>query len=177
MRFALACLTSAVLLPAVLCADAPMIQNVVGAADFQPGIASSGWVAITGTNLAPSVRAWQTGDFVNGNLPTSLDGVIVTVNGKAAYVYFISPGQVNVLAPDDAATGTAAVQVTTSQGASNIFSAKKQVVAPALFNYAQLGGRYSVIQASGTFDLVGPPGTLGSAAPTFLAAPGETVVL
>lgn len=177
MRLALAFLAAGVLSPAFLFGDAPTIQNVVGAADFQPGIASSGWVAITGTNLAPSVRVWQSGDFVNGNLPTSLDGVSVTVNGKAAYVYFISPSQVNVLAPDDGATGPVAVQVTTLQGASNSFTAKKQLVAPALFNYAQVGGRYSVIQASGTFDLVGPPGTLGSAVATFLAAPGETVVL
>ena len=33
-------------------------------------------------------------------MPTSLDGVSVTIGGKPAYVSFISPGQLNVLAPD-----------------------------------------------------------------------------
>ena len=50
-------------------------------------------------------RTWQrqTDDWshsiVNGALPTSLDGVSVSMGGKPAYMYFISPGQLNVLAP------------------------------------------------------------------------------
>ena len=171
------CLAMGLLPVSLVMADAPVIQNVVGAADFQPGIASSGWLAITGANLSSTVRAWQDGDFINGNLPTSLDGVKVTINGLPAYVYFVSPAQINVLAPDDPATGPVPVQVMNSQGTSNVFSAKKQVTAPAFFNYSQLGGRYSVIQAAGTFDLVGPPGVLGASVQTFVAAPGENIVL
>ena len=38
--------------------------------------------------------------IVDGKLPTSLDGVSVTIGGKPAYIYFVSPGQINAIAPD-----------------------------------------------------------------------------
>lgn len=50
------------------------------------------WVAILGgtvTNTNPGRRTRTASEFVNGNLPTSLDGVSVTVNGKPAYVYYL----------------------------------------------------------------------------------------
>jgi uncharacterized protein (TIGR03437 family) len=48
---------------------------------------------------------WQGSDFTNGQMPTQLDGVSVTVNGKPAYVYYISPTQVNILTPPDPMPG------------------------------------------------------------------------
>ena len=39
-------------------------------------------------------------DFVVNRLPTQLGGVSVSIDGKPAYVYYISPTQINVLAPD-----------------------------------------------------------------------------
>ena len=44
-------------------------------------------------------------DFVNGQMPTQLDGVRVTMNGENTYIYYISPSQVNVLTPPDLAPG------------------------------------------------------------------------
>jgi uncharacterized protein (TIGR03437 family) len=158
-------------------AAAPNIQNVLNAANFQPGIASATWIAITGTNLSTSTRAWGNGDFIAGNLPTSLDGVQVAINGKPAYVYFISPGQINVLAPDDPATSSVPVQVTNSQGTSNTFPVNKQPAAPALFAYSQLGGRFAVIQAASNFGLVGPPRLIGPTVTTTTAVLGENLVL
>ena len=61
-----------------------------------------------GTNLAPpgDSRRWNPAtEIVNGELPVSLDGTSVTVNGKAAAVEYISPGQLNVQLPDDTALG------------------------------------------------------------------------
>ena len=57
---------------------------------------------------------WQASDIVNGALPTLLQGVSVTVNGLPAYVDYISPTQINALAPDDATLGPVPVQVTTA---------------------------------------------------------------
>ena len=55
-------------------------------------------------NLAPAgdSRIWQDSDFVNSQMPVQLDGVSATVNGKPAYVYYISPTQLNILTPPDA---------------------------------------------------------------------------
>jgi uncharacterized protein (TIGR03437 family) len=157
-------------------AAVPVVQNVFNAASFQPGFASSTWISVTGTNLATSTRPWGESDFSAGNLPTKLDDVQVTINSKPAYISFISPGQINVLAPDDAATGQVAVQVTNSLGTSNSFQATRQAVAPGIFNYSQLGGIYAVVQANATFELVAPPGALGTAR-TVTATPGESIVL
>jgi hypothetical protein len=61
-------------------------------------IQSGEWVSIYGANLANSTMAW------NGDFPTFLGGTNVTVNGKSAYVSFVSAGQINVQAPTDTAT-------------------------------------------------------------------------
>ncbi len=91
---------------------APAIASVVNGASFQPGVSANSWVTIQGTNLAPQTDDWSH-SIVNGVLPTSLDGVSVSMGGKAAYVYYISPGQLNVLAPDVPA-GPVTVTVTTA---------------------------------------------------------------
>src|SRR5450759_2759178 len=82
-------------------------------------------------NLAPQTDDWSR-SIVNGALPTSLDGVSVTMGGKQAYVYFISPGQLNVLAPDVPA-GPISVTVTTAAGASTAFSTTASAYGPAFF--------------------------------------------
>ena len=77
----------------------PGISSVANAfASGQP-IAPNTWVTITGTNLAPDQRTWQASDFLNGRMPTSLDGVSVTINGENAYIYYISSTQLNILTP------------------------------------------------------------------------------
>jgi uncharacterized protein (TIGR03437 family) len=55
----------------------------------------------SGLSLTEPPRIWQGSDFVGNKMPVQLDGVSATVNGKSAYLYFISPGQVNILTPPD----------------------------------------------------------------------------
>jgi uncharacterized protein (TIGR03437 family) len=156
--------------PASAITAAPSIAAVSNGASFQAGFASATWVSILGTNLSQSTRAWQNNDFVNGLLPTSLDGVSVTINGLAAYVAYISPGQINVLAPDDAASGAVQLQVTTAQGKSNSFTTQKAPFAPAFFT---LGGSY-LAALHADYTLVGKPGLIAGLTST-PAKPGETI--
>ena len=72
---------------------------------------SNTYVEIYGSNLAATTRTWSGSDFQGSNAPTTLDGVSVTVNGKAAFVYFVSPGQININTPDDSAIGPVVIQV------------------------------------------------------------------
>ena len=101
------------------------ITAVGNAGSFQPGFASATWVTIFGTNLSSNTYSWQASDFSNGLLPTSLDGVSVSINGIPAYVAYISPTQINVLAPDDPTMGPVPVLVTTAQQASNSLTVQK----------------------------------------------------
>lgn len=140
------------------------ITAVVNGGSFQPGIAAGTWISIFGTNLSRRTYTWQAGDIVNGALPTTLQGVSVTVNGQAAYIDYISPTQINVLAPDDAAVGSVQVVVTTAGQASNAFAVQKSQFSPA---FLLLDGTH-VAALHSDYSLV------GSAAP---AKPGETILL
>ena len=147
----------------VIAPPTPAIASVENAGSFQNGIAPATWIAIFGTSLAQSTYTWQPSDIVNGALPTELQGVSVTIDGKPAYVEYISPMQINVLAPDDTKTGSVAVQVTASGEASNSFSSTEAEFAPSFFAnngiVAAEHANYSVISASSP------------------AAPGETILL
>ena len=79
----------------------PAITGVANAGSYQTSFAAATWVAIFGTNLSQITYTWQASDIVNGALPTSLEGVSVSINGLPAYISYISPTQINVLAPDD----------------------------------------------------------------------------
>jgi uncharacterized protein (TIGR03437 family) len=106
-------------------------------------------------------------------LPTSLDGVSVTVNEIPAYVYYISPTQVNVLTPPNPLTGPASVAFTVNGTVSAGFTEQAQSASPSFFVIN--GGPYLVAQHAVSFTLAGPttlyPGY------TTPAKPGETVVI
>ena len=152
----------------------PVISEVANAEGESPTIAPNTWVEIKGVNLAPAgdTRIWQASDFVKSQLPTQLDGVRATVNGKAAYVYYISQTQVNILTPPDAMSGSVQVQVTANGTVSAQFTAQAQPESPSFFVFN--GGPYvAATHANGS--LLGPaalyPGSTTS------AKPGETVVI
>ncbi|MEO8370117.1 MAG: hypothetical protein ABI806_13030, partial [Candidatus Solibacter sp.] len=151
-------------------------SGVVNAAGLNPAIAPGTWVTLFGTALASTTRSWRDSDFVAGQLPLSLEGVSVTINGKAAAVAYISPLQLNVLAPDDAATGLVAVQVKNGLGSSESALALKQTAAPAFFQFPTASVNYVAgTHVNGAY-LAGPAlnrqGTSGTP-----AQPGETIVL
>jgi uncharacterized protein (TIGR03437 family) len=150
----------------------PNITGVVNGASFLPQIVAGSWVTIQGTNLSATTRPWGASDFVNGAPPIQLDNVSATINGKAAYIYYISPKQLNILAPDDAATGPVAVQVTNSAGVTNTFTANKAALSPALFLFTS--PYPAAVHADGTY--VGPPQLIAGATTT-PAKPNEIIML
>ena len=155
---------------------APTVTLVANAEGETPQIAPNIWVEIKGTNLAPAgdSRIWQTPDFVGGLMPTQLDGVSVAVNGKPAYVYYISPTQVNILTPPDAILGPVAVKVTNAGLGSAPMSVAAQTLAPSFFIFGA-GPYVAAVHANG--DLVGPA-SLSVPGYTFTPVkPGETFQL
>ena len=152
----------------------PSITLVANAEGDGPIIAPNTWVEIKGSDLSPAgdTRIWQASDFVNNQMPTQLDGVGATVNGKSAYVYYISPTQINILTTPDAISGSVQVQVTNIGAASAFYTATAQAASPSFFIFN--GGPYvAATHANGS--LLGPTGLYPGF--TTSAAPGETVVL
>lgn len=108
-------------------------NGVVNAGGLGAAIAPGTWVSIFGVNLSATTRPWASADFVNGKLPLALDNVAVTINGKSAAVAYVSPSQINVLAPDDTITGLVPVQVKSPAGTSDNALVLLQTAAPAFF--------------------------------------------
>lgn len=138
---------------------------------IQPG----SWISIYGTNLAAATALW------NGDFPTTLGGVTVTINGKPGYFWFVSSGQLNLQAPDDTTRGCVPVVISTSRGTvstsvelanvSASLSLLDGTYVAAVIPTPNGGGAY----AGGTYDLAGPVGRFAFA--TRPAKRGETVVL
>jgi uncharacterized protein (TIGR03118 family) len=145
----------------------------VNAASFQGDIAPNTYITISGANLSSTTRTWQSSDFVNNALPTSLDGVSVMVDGKAAYVYYISPSQINALTPaSDTTQGPVSVQTMNNGLASGTSTVQLQTVAPAFFLFS--GGKY-IAATHGNGSYVGSTTLFPNASTP--AKPGETIVL
>jgi uncharacterized protein (TIGR03437 family) len=147
--------------------NGPLISEVANAEGEAPNVAPNTWLEIKGQNLAPlgDTRIWQTSDFTNNQMPTQLDKVSAMVNGKPAYVYYISPTQVNILAPPNTMTGTVPVVLTNNGAVSATFLVPSQPISPSFFVIN--GGPY-VVATHLNGSLI---------APSTPAAPGETIVL
>jgi uncharacterized protein (TIGR03118 family) len=142
---------------------------VLNAASFQPAIAPGGFASIQGTNLSTTTRTWGSTDFVSGTLPTQLDGVSVMVDGKPAYIYFVSPRQIDFIPAADSNQGAVPVIVTNTGLASASVTATLQQFSPGFF---MQNAKYIVAtHANGA--LVGPPASVGITPADY----GETITL
>lgn len=86
-----------------------------------PAVAPQGWMEIYGMNLAASTADWSS-TIGSGTAPTMIGGVEVTIGGKAAFLSFVSPGQVNAQIPDDIGSGPTVLSVTSPGGTSDNFN-------------------------------------------------------
>jgi uncharacterized protein (TIGR03437 family) len=98
------------------------------------GIARDSIVAAFGVNLATATQSASSPE-----LPTSLGGTTVRVKDRAgierlAPIFFVSPNQVNYLAPPGTAAGKAEVTITNGNGVTSAGAINVIPVAPALFS-------------------------------------------
>jgi len=174
--------TTTYTLTPVLPTGTPSISSngVVSATAFggYTSVAPGSWMEIYGSNLSATNRGWGANDFTGAKAPTSLDGVKVTIGGQAAFIDFISPGQVNAQVPSNVATGPQQMTVTAPGGTSSAYNITVNQTQPGLLaipSFVVSGKQYVVAQfLDGSFVL--PPGTL-SGVTTRQAKPGETIVI
>jgi uncharacterized protein (TIGR03437 family) len=97
-----------------------------------PTIAPATWIEVYGVNLATTPSQTWAGADINGNQAPALGGTTVTVAGKAAFVDFVSPGQVNVQVPSGVAAGPQPLVVTTAGGSSAAYTVTVKTLEPGL---------------------------------------------
>jgi uncharacterized protein (TIGR03437 family) len=171
----------------------PVITSVDSASAYgaYSYFGSGSWLEIKGSNLAdpayPRLNAatnpgqWTSADFNGSNAPTSLDGVSVSINGKPAYVWYLSPGQLNVQAPEDATLGGVPITVTNCNATSSPMSFPRRALAPGFLapsSFTANGTQYvaATFQADGTYVLSTALGaTFGLS--TRPAKPGDGIIL
>lgn len=171
---------SAVAYPILLTPSAappPSIDSggIVPISSSATNISPGSWVSIFGQGLAPGTAYW------NGDFPTLLSGVTVMIDGKRAYLSFVSPTQINLQVPDSSATGTVSVVLTSATGTVRTTTS----LAHFSPSFNLLDGKYlagviptpdgSGAYGGGTYDLAGPAGRF--AFPTRAVKQGEVVEL
>jgi len=154
----------------------PLVSLVANAEGEVTTIAPNSWAEIKGSRLAPAgdSRIWRDSDFVNNRMPSQLDGVSVTVNGRSAYVYYISPTQINILTPIDALPAETQIVVSNNGSASAQFTALAQPLAPSFFVFGD-GSHVAAVHLDGTGNLVGPASFSVPGYTFSPAKPGETI--
>lgn len=115
------------------CYSAASIAN--SAANVAGFYAPNSFLSIYGVNLSYVTKPIGPADIGSGQLPWVLPGteVEVLINGIPGYIYYVSPGQVNVLIPESLIPGPATVQLENR----SIYGPPVQIMlsaaAPALF--------------------------------------------
>jgi len=164
-------------------ASKPTIKpgGVINSAAFGgfSSISPGSWIEIYGSNLSASTRGWSGADFSGPNAPTSLDGVQVMIGGSAAFVAYVSPGQVNALVPSNLPAGPAQLIISGPTGTSDPYIVAVQTVEPGLWAPSSLivnGNQYVGALASDSKTFILPAGAIPGVT-SRPAKPGETIVL
>jgi len=109
--------------------------GVISAGSFGAfsSLAPGTWIEIYGSNLGPATAVnWSGSDFNNGTGPTSLGCTTVAVGGQAAYLDYVSSGQINAQVPSNVSAGNQNIVVTTGGGTGSAYSATVNATQPGL---------------------------------------------
>ena len=142
--------------------SAPMVSGASNAGSGSPKVSPGGIFSVYGQGLATSTLVTSSETW-----PTTLGATSVTVNGKPAPIWFVSPTQINAQLPMETPLGAAQVAVSLSGVPSLGTSLQVVQAAPGLLACPSCGPN----QALG----MNPDGSLNK--PANPAKPGDYVVV
>jgi uncharacterized protein (TIGR03437 family) len=153
---------------------APYAGCVVDAAYFgtqDQGISPGQIVTIFGSGLGPSPGVGF--QLVNGQVPTSLGGTQVLVDGEPAPILYSSYGQVNLILPYSLTIGTKPSIEVVSNGtpANTLSNLEAQAAGITMF---QLNGSAAALNQDGTINSAQNPARPGSTVALFGTGGGQT---
>jgi uncharacterized protein (TIGR03437 family) len=106
----------------------PAISGVTNGASFHSTFSPGMIMSVFGSQLAPSAQAAS-----SVPLAFSMNGVAATVNGAAAPLFYVSPGQINLQIPFETATNSNALLSINNNGKIVTSSFAVTAVAPGIF--------------------------------------------
>ncbi len=135
-------------------------NGVVPIYNTTAAIAPGEWASIYGSNLVTGPSASWNGPFP---VPITLAGTSVKIDGKDAPLIYAGPDQINFQVPDDQATGTVPVTVTTANGSTTA----TVTMAPYAPSFLLLDDKHVAAEivrgdgsgTHGSYDILGPTGT------------------
>ena len=127
------------LLGSLQAAPSFLTTGIVNAASGVAGpISPNTWIVLRGAGMSATQGTWT---VTGSTLPTSLNGVTVTVNGEAAPLFTVANTQLQFLVPTDITPGGTAQIVTTNNGlTSAAVSVPVAALAPAFFIQGTVSG-------------------------------------
>ncbi|MEK6337183.1 MAG: serine hydrolase, partial [Acidobacteriota bacterium] len=108
----------------------PGATSIVSAASYEPEAVAPGSMAIAYGNGLATV----TSDASSPELPTSLGGTSLYINGSAAPLYFVSPQQIAFLVPPSARTGHTIIDIFAADGSWSRGELIINTTSPGLFS-------------------------------------------
>ncbi|HLG97885.1 MAG TPA: hypothetical protein VKX49_16345 [Bryobacteraceae bacterium] len=142
-------------------------MSVVNGASFDPAqpIAPGSFATVFGQNLCSQTMA---GNWIApGQLPTTLGGCSVNVNGTAAMMQYVSPGQMNFIMPPG--TGSGQATVTVNNGSQMMTGTITMGAAgPGMFAVNGMGMGEGAMLNAGMWQM-GPFSTTTNGQPTYVA--------
>jgi len=106
----------------------PAITSVANGASFKQSFAPGSILSVLGSQLSPAIQSAS-----SVPLPLSTSGVAVLVNGIAAPLYYVAPGQLNVQIPYEATANGTAVLSVNNNGQVTTQSFQVAAAAPGIF--------------------------------------------
>ncbi len=155
------------------------VGGIVNGASFAPApdnfVAPNSIISIFGEELSLRTRQVRPDDLVNGRLPYSLAGVVVSIGGLPAPLFFVSPRQINAQIPTAIAPGNWIMRVNRESLLSNEELIEVRAVSPGLFAWPSsfVEGPLRAAVTHRDFTPVGRANPEGATP----AHPGELIVL
>jgi uncharacterized protein (TIGR03437 family) len=152
--------------------DPTGIQNAASNAPFTAQVSPGEILSLYGSGLAANTVGPASAPF-----PNALGNVSVTIDGKAAPVYYVSPGQLNVVVPygvhEDGSL--LPIQVTNNGVTSNVAFEYSGSTSPGIFTVPAGGIGAGAIFHSSNFSLVSAsnPAKAGEAVSIFVTGLGD----
>ncbi len=145
--------------------DPTGILNAGSSAPFTASLAPGELISIFGSNLASTT-------VTDLSLPTSLGGVQVMVNGRAAPIASVSSGQINAVIPFATTEVIASVQVINNNTPSNTVTNYVQLTQPGIFlDYTS--GNWAVQHADSSPVTPSSPAKVGETLQVYLTGLGD----